>query len=481
MMWSFFSRWEPSQSPVELVSIEQSSIGSTPHAETTNRSTDHIGSPNVVTNIVFTGYLSDLSSESDLDVDNSDNESEDASSGAETLHQHQFRVQQPPPLKWCQLEIPTCIAHQRTWTERQNALKSALDDIEKLIQSKMDFFDAGQHGLQAYWVHAIQSYLWMVMHNKKSHIEASQQAAESQGFAEKWGGRTVHCWVRKWVEARELPVSSRGHHAKTFSLYDDPAVRDELRSFVRSNKWAINPEKLVEFSKNKMVPTAAKQYIEHITNTEMPRGLKKYMEVELFPHIQLKPSKGVSLATARCLLRQESFQFQEHKKSLYYDGHEQPDVVEDHQKRFLPAMAKHAAWLVEYVIGDIAEELLKTPANYVERRLVLCAHDKMTAQANDGLKRSWVLDGEQPLQKKGAGHGLHQSDVICSTVGWLQDVSHTLEYGKNYDGYWTGELFVKQVFRCFLVIYPGPLISKISIQLKEKIIPSFEHAHGAGY
>ena len=210
------------------MSIERSSISSTPHAETTNRSTDHIGSPNIVTDNVFTGYLSDLSSESDLDVDNSDDDSEDASSGAETLHQHQFRVQQPPPLKQCWLEIPTRVACQRTRTEQQNALKSALDDIEKLIRSKMDFFDAGQHGLQAYRVRAIQSYLWMVMHNKKSHIEASQQAAESQGFAEKWGGHMVHCWVRKWVEARELPVSSRGHHAKTFSLYDDPAVRDEL-------------------------------------------------------------------------------------------------------------------------------------------------------------------------------------------------------------------------------------------------------------
>ena len=30
-------------------------------------------------------------------------------------------------------------------------------------------------------------------------------------------------------------------------------------------------------------------------------------------------------------------------------------------------------------------------------------------------------------------------------VGWLADASQTLEYGKNYDGYWTGELFVKQV------------------------------------
>ncbi|KIK17979.1 hypothetical protein PISMIDRAFT_43014, partial [Pisolithus microcarpus 441] len=65
------------------------------------------------------------------------------------------------------------------------------------------------------------------------------------------------------------------------------------------------------------------------------------MELELFPHIQLKPSKGISLATAHHLLRREGFQFQKYKKSLYYDGHEQPDVIADCQNHFLPEMAKY--------------------------------------------------------------------------------------------------------------------------------------------
>jgi hypothetical protein len=69
----------------------------------------------------------------------------------------------------------------------------------------------------------------------------------------------------------------------------------------------------------------------------------------------------------------------------------------------------------------------------------------MTAQANDNREKSWILEGEQPLRKKGVGQGIHQRDVICSTMGWLKDASQTLEYGKNYEGYWTGELFVKQV------------------------------------
>ncbi|KAI5990947.1 hypothetical protein EDD15DRAFT_2169699 [Pisolithus albus] len=336
-----------------------------------------------VTDKVFTGYLSDLpdSGSDSNDEPDSDPTGQSVSGDPIPRNPHPFpAVRPPPPLKRRRLEIPASAARQQARIQKQKALESALEDIEKLICSKKNVFDTGQHGLQAYRARAIQSYLWMVVHNKKRHVDASERAAESQGFSERWGGRMVRCWVKEWVKNRELPVSHRGRHTKTFSLYNNPAIRDELRSFIRSNKWAVNPEKLIEFSKEKMVPTAAEHYLKHITNFEMPQGLKKYMELELFPRIQLKPSKGISLATARRLLRREG---------------------------------------------------------------------------------GWILDGEQPLRKKGVGRGLHQSDVICSTVGWLQDASHTLEYGKNYEGYWTGELFIKQ--------------------LQEKIIPAFERAHGPGY
>jgi hypothetical protein len=100
--------------------------------------------------------------------------------------------------------------------------------------------------------------------------------------------------------------------------------------------------------------------------------------------------------------------------------------------------------MVEYKIGEVETEILKQ-LKPGERKIVLVAHDESTMQANDGEKAGWVLDGEQPLKKKGAGRGLHQSDVICSTYGWLKGASVTLEYGKNYDGYWNGQQFVKQV------------------------------------
>jgi hypothetical protein len=74
------------------------------------------------------------------------------------------------------------------------------------------------------------------------------------------------------------------------------------------------------------------------------------------------------------------------------------------------------------------------PSNFVEQRIVLCAHNKMTAQANNSRVKSWVFEDQHSLWKKGAGQGIHQSDVICLTVGWLKDASQSLEYGKTMMG-----------------------------------------------
>ena len=117
--------------------------------------------------------------------------------------------------------------------------------------------------------------------------------------------------------------------------------------------------------------------------------------------------------------------------------------------------------------------------NYVKWRLVTSPHDETTSQANDGHDKGWVQNNEFLLQKKGQGQGLHKSGTICGTVGYLKEGRQTLEYGKNYDGYWTGELFIKQACASFSLNH-----SRISYQtnyLISKLIPAFEEAHGPGY
>ena len=175
------------------------------------------------------------------------------------------------------------------------------------------------------------------------------------------------------------------------------------------------------------------------------KGLKQYLELQLFPRMQMKVVRGVSLRTARRWLHREGFRFTEHRKVLYFDGHERPDVVGYRQNVFIPQMKQCRRRIVEYIVGDVGKEREKLVENYIERRLVLVSHDESTTQANDGKKKSWVHENEHTLKKKGVGWGIHQSDVICSTVGWLKAASQSLEYGKNYEGYWNGELFMKQV------------------------------------
>ena len=131
-----------------------------------------------------------------------------------------------------------------------------------------------------------------------------------------------------YIELRKLPVSHQGHHAKVYLLLSDPDIAAELQAYVCSNKWAMDPLKLNKFTKNKLVLQTADKYLHHLVDNEMPQGLKKYMEVELFPCIHLKAGHGISLVTACCWLHSEGFKYTTHKKGLYFNGHDWPDVVQ---------------------------------------------------------------------------------------------------------------------------------------------------------
>lgn len=350
-----------------------------------------------------------------------------------------------PPLKRQKLLIPYRTSRELSRKQRQKDMEVAWEAVKRLLASKKTKLVSGHDGLQARRSKAIECLLRLVVKNNHTFIDASKISAEAHRFAVGHGARSLRVWTRTWMHERKLPESKRGQHGKVYTVLGVPVFAAELKTYLRTEKWAMNPEKLRQFTMNELIPSAADAYLRHIVNEEMPRGLKQYMEIVLFPRIGLKVARGVSLSTARRWMRKEGFQYISHKKGLYFDGHDRPDVVDYRQETFLPAMAAHAERLVKYVVGSVENEALREPNNYVECRLVLCAHDEMTAQANDSRAKSWVLEDQHVLRKKGVGRGIHQSDIICSTVGWLREASQTLEYGKNYEGYWTGELFIKQV------------------------------------
>ena len=283
------------------------------------------------------------------------------------------------------------------------------------------------------------------MRNGRVSADAAERAAEANGFAAAWGGRQLRGWTRQWINDRKLPESMRGRHAKVATLLAIPSIATEFRAYLRSNKWSMNPEKLAKFTNNEMITKEADLYLKNVINDEMPNALKRYIKLELFPRIHLKVGCGISLSTACCWLHREGFRYMSHKKGLYFDGHDCPDVVEYRQNVFLPAMKEFEHRLVQYAIGDVEKELFVQPRNYVEHCLVPTPHDEMTAQSNDMNDKEWVFDNEFKLRKKGVGRGIHRSDVICSTCGHLSQAGESMEYGKNYEGYWNGERFCTQV------------------------------------
>ncbi|KAJ7600309.1 hypothetical protein C8J56DRAFT_880029 [Mycena floridula] len=151
-----------------------------------------------------------------------------------------------PPLKRRRHAIPVRRQRELQKESRQKQLADALTDIKALILSRKTCFQ--------------------------------ERAAESQGFRPVWGGRMLRTWTCVWVEKRELPQSQRGSHGKVFSLLDDPQIKAELRAYVHSHKWAMNPAKVKDLAAGKLIPAAAAQYTKELVNKEMPAGLKKYME-----------------------------------------------------------------------------------------------------------------------------------------------------------------------------------------------------------
>jgi len=153
------------------------------------------------------------------------------------------------------------------------------------------------------------SHLRLVIKSGHGWAKAAKQAAETHGFAANWGGRQLRGWNRQWVKDRKLPVLLQGHYAKIESLLSDLAIAAELRLYLRSNKWAINPKKLTQFTQNQLSLAAAEQYLKQIMYREMPASLKRYMEVELFPRVYLCVGRGVSLSTACRWLHHEGFRY----------------------------------------------------------------------------------------------------------------------------------------------------------------------------
>ncbi len=118
-------------------------------------------------------------------------------------------------------------------------------------------------------------------------IEASQATAVGVMMVKGWGGHQVQWWMHIWVKGRELPQLKRGTHAKTYSLISNPIIQVELQSYMRSEKWEMDPAKLQSFLRKELPFAKAETYMQQILGEEMPQGLKHHFKTVVLPRLHL--------------------------------------------------------------------------------------------------------------------------------------------------------------------------------------------------
>jgi hypothetical protein len=109
------------------------------------------------------------------------------------------------------------------------------------------------------------------------------------------------------------------------------------------------------------------------------------------------------------------FTYKDAKKDVYFDGHEREDVVKYRNEVFLKTWQESSR---RFVIFKEDGSWEKPPGLQPgEKPLVLVTHDESTFNANDGKRRLWLKNGEQPLRPKGKGKGIMVSGSVVDGPG----------------------------------------------------------------
>ncbi|KAJ7582422.1 hypothetical protein C8J56DRAFT_1097698 [Mycena floridula] len=139
---------------------------------------------------------------------------------------------------------------------------------------------------------------------------------------------------------------------------------------------------------------------------------------------RLKTKKVISERTAQRWMGKMNYQWQLKPKGMYSDGHECDDIVEYHQKVFLPrwnVFELATRWWKEDGMEDGDAKKWAFIARPDGKIVVIWRHDKSTFYANDQHKLCWVHSSEGAVPyAKGEGASLMAGDFVSPDYHWLR-------------------------------------------------------------
>ena len=145
------------------------------------------------------------------------------------------------------------------------------------------------------------------------------------------------------------------------------------------------------------------------------KDFQSYLQGQLLQHT----TRPVSKWFTRTFLMSLGWHYKRHQKSVYYDGHERPDVKEA-RKVFLQRMLSLERRMQKYE-GEDCDQILSPTLRAGEKELVLVVHDECSVHANEDESAMWVEKGKgHALKSKSRGALLNISAFLSEERGLLR-------------------------------------------------------------
>jgi hypothetical protein len=291
-------------------------------------------------------------------------------------------------------------------------------------------------------LYTVHQFFRLIEDEGFSKLSASNLLARSLGKGV-YHARLIRSWANQWLFKGELAASQRGCHSKIKSLLFREDLKLNVIQYLQTNKFTLT----------------IRQFI-------------KFIEDEAIPALGVGGVKTISETTARRWLKEFGWEYKDHSKDIYFDGHEREDVVA-YRVKFLQQMAtlRHRMAIYE---GDNMNQVIQPTLLSNVLEIVPITHDESVFYANDGVTKTWGPTGESQLRRKSQGLSIHVSDFLCESVGRLglseeecrineslpsnEQLVHTkacvtIYPGINRDGWWKNQDIVNQVVERAIPIF----------------------------
>ena len=253
---------------------------------------------------------------------------------------------------------------------------------------------------------------WATLHSEGSGVhEAAQVAAHAVYVGEgarPLTARQLQQWLHDYVVADgRIAMSQRGRHASTASFLDDPDIKAQAVSWLRSN---------VQAARKKPIPG---------THPAPPLNVARFHkwanEELLFDIIAQSGGKRRPICekTACNWLHALGFGYQGHKKMIFFDGHERPDVKAQRMENLVTMQVLRE---VTVTFSGVDCEITNWPDDLHpgEPPLVVVSQDECAFHGCDDCPWEWCEEGRMSLKQKSRGSLLMVSEFLSELSGRLR-------------------------------------------------------------